>query len=328
MDVFTDIFFDKEFVPRRNSSVTIGNFDGCHLGHQDLICRAIEYASSAPNPSDSIAVSFEPSAEQYFGQQPTGHNLFSPDQKRQALSELGLDILVLQSFDDNFSKVTHQDFFETFLLSKLGAKVVSIGYDFKFGHNRQGDFEFLKRSCAKNNIVLNQLQPTMLADEIISSSKIRAHLLNGTVEKAKNMLGRHYMILGRVERGSQLGRQIGFPTANLHEVNQIMPSNGVYCGWVYIEGKSGQTCAILKTPKETFPAIFNIGLRPTISSNAQHPKCEVHILDQDFGDNLYGKQLRVYFEAKIRDEVKFPKIEALKKAIEKDIVKARKLLEI
>jgi len=328
MEVFTNIYFNDKFSDLQRSSVTIGNFDGCHLGHQNLIKTAIEFSRSSDTPLRPLAITFAPTAEQYFNQQPTRHNLFSPNQKTQALSELGLDTLIYEAFDEKFSHVTHQEFLDKLLINKLDTKALAIGYDFKFGYHRLGDFKFLLESCKHKDIQLRQLDPVMLGDEIISSSKIRSYLLDGEIDLANKMLGRPYMILGTVEKGDQLGRTMNFPTANLNKLDQLVPGHGVYCGWTYIENDADDNQSILKIPKDIYPTIMNIGIRPTVNNNQQLTRCEAHILDEDFGGSLYGKKLRVYFHSRIRSEEKFPDIATLKNAIAKDINVARKRLNI
>ena len=296
-----------------NCSVTIGNFDGCHLGHQHLVKKAVSQAKQVR--SESVAITFSPNPKQFFSKQPAV-NLFNERQKSKVLASLGLDYLIIQPFDIPFSKVSHHSFFNK--IRRFNTKFLAIGQNFRFGYQRLGDHHYLKSQCAKHGIQLALIQPIDFDNEPISSTRIRKLLqVQGDVTMAKNLLGRPYTITGTIVKGNQLGHQLGFPTANLGQIDQLIPKSGVYCGTTTIQVDN----TIIKNR-----AVFNIGVRPTLEQNDPQLAVEAHLIDFQDGPVLYNKNAEFHFLYRMRDEQKFPSLDTLKAQIKKDINQSKRLL--
>lgn len=332
----------------RDYVITIGNFDGCHVGHQQLIQTARQlaqgYSDGDGKPAEVCVLTFEPRPAVFFGRQrglpadehaPLSGSLFAADQKIEAMAELGVDHLILQKFDTEFSRISPEIFFARATAGSCRAIVV--GDDFHFGADRRGDAAFLKSACAGRGIGFVQVPAVTVAGIRASSSTLRRELIaTGNVGLAARLLGREYAIDGQIEKGAQNGRRIGIRTANLRALDQIIPANGVYAGF-YLRLPAGddvdsQTIVpdLTKRDKAALPCVVNIGYRPTIdSSSAPRLSVEAHILDEIFPDDeLYGTKARIYFAARLRDEQKFASIDALKIQIEKDIALARSALDV
>ncbi|MEZ4743063.1 MAG: bifunctional riboflavin kinase/FAD synthetase [Bdellovibrionota bacterium] len=311
----------------RQSAVTIGNFDGCHLGHQTLINRIIEEADSSP--MQRIAISFTPHPEMYFHPNKSQklQNLFMSEQKSRAFSELGIDIHIEQEFNDDFSHLSREAFLENYLLASLQTKVIVVGENFLFGYQRKGSANWLKSQAQSKNLKVEVLPPSLFEDKPISSTRIRRALAEqGDVEAAFKMLGRPYLIDGIIVKGKQLGRSIGIPTINLSETRQLTPKNGVYVGRVFLNKDLQTKASVMSLPNNSIPAVFNVGLRPTINNNEQQIKIEAHLLYGSWElDQLYGYSAGFYFQKRLRDEKKFANLEELKIQINKDIHSAKML---
>jgi len=314
--------------------LTIGNFDGCHLGHQALIQAARGLACDA----DVCVLTFDPRPAVYFRKlnglpqdehAPASESLFDPQQKIEAMAELGVNHLILQPFDAAFSQVTADGFFQA--ISRDGCAGIVIGDDFRFGSGRSGDAAFLGKACQTAGISLRRVDPVTVHGVRASSSTIRREILNsGNVELASVLLGREYALDGEVERGNQNGRRIGIHTANLRSLDQIIPRNGVYAGYFSLLEPlvaGSVKPALLCRNELALPCVINVGHRPTVDASAK-PRLtvEAHVIDHKFGDDaLYGKRARIYFAARLRDETRFSSIEALKEQIHRDIETARKI---
>lgn len=343
----------SDFPREREFVLTIGNFDGCHVGHQALIKAAKQLASadngSAAAPqqqADICLLTFEPRPAVFFARQrglpaddhaPVSGSLFAVEQKVMAMRELGVDHLILQTFDTTFSRITPEAFFDQATTGKCRAVVV--GDDFHFGADRRGDTGFLKDACARKKIAFVKVPGVTVGGVRASSSTIRRELIDaGDVDLASRLLGREYAIDGKIEKGAQNGRRIGVRTANLRALDQVIPKNGVYAGF-YLrlseddqmgdQPSSGQERAsLISRDPEALPCVINIGYRPTVDSGV-HPRLtvEAHIIDYAVPDDaLYGTSARIYFAARLRDERKFDSLEALKSQIQQDIGAARKIV--
>lgn len=308
-------------------AITIGAFDGCHLGHQALIKSAIEAASSFQGLS--LAFTFDPSPKTFFTGDTNGHQLFTPSQKIQSFREIGIDLALVQNFDAKFSQISHIDFFRQILCQSLQASSIHVGADFKFGNQRLGDTAYLKAAGKTQKIAVTTINPIENNGQPISSSRIRSLLSQtGDVAIVTAMLGRPYCLEGVITQGQQLGRKIGFRTANLAVEGQLIPKTGVYCGYVLLKPEA-TTSYLLTVPHSVRPAVFNIGFRPTVSGNESKLSIEAHILG-DIGDtdSLYQQKAAYYFCDRLRDEIRFPDIETLKQQISYDIASAKKILPI
>jgi riboflavin kinase / FMN adenylyltransferase len=285
------------------TAIALGNFDGIHRGHLEVIRPVLADTSGAYK----TVVSFDPHPQQYFtGQQ---RQLLTPHQERELiLEQLGIQQLILLPFDRDLVKLSPQEFIDRIIDRQLQAKFISVGEDFRFGNQRAGSASDLVTLTAEIDI------PTRIAgletngDSRISSSRIRAALLAADLTLTQELLGRYYSIVGTVVNGQEIGRSIGFPTANLkYPAEKFLPRQGVYCVRVDIPGAS------------QLPGVMNIGKRPTV--DGVNTTVEVHLLDWD--GNLYGQQLIVYLHHFVRSEQKFPSLAALTEQIQADCDTAR-----
>jgi len=284
--------------------ITIGSFDGVHLGHLKIINRLKDIAHQ--NHGETVVFTFSPHPRQVlFPEEGNLRLLTTLEEKKELFEKAGIEHLILFPFTREFSQLSYTDFVRDILVEKLSVSVLVVGHDHKFGKNREGDFEVLKNLSLIYNFSVEQLDALLMDDINISSTKIRNALQQGQVEKAGQFLGYLFMLHGTVVEGQKLGRRIQFPTANIEasDPNKIIPGYGVYA--VYV-----------KIGNDRYQGMLNIGTRPTVSNNADHRSIEVHILN--FDGNLYQKQIRIEFIKKIRDEQKFNSIEELKHQLEKD----------
>ncbi len=312
------------------ASTTIGNFDGCHLGHQKLVAKVTEYAarfSAAP-----IAITFNPRPDAFFRGHPEEPLLFTSNQKTRCLGELGIEFQIIQNFDAQFSQVSHRQFFDKYLLNALNVRALVVGDDFRFGHKRLGNLEYLTERAAETGIELSVGQASLHQNERISSSRIRQTIAaDGDMNSAAIMLGRPYMLEGKIEKGDQLGRQLGFPTANLGGCQQLIPKFGVYVGYVWLERESGGNdfAPITRMPEERVPAVLNVGVRPSVGGASNEPRIEAHLLKDDLGpDALYGLRASYYVIRRLRDEIRFASLLELQHQIRLDVQLAKKWLEL
>lgn len=286
------------------TAIALGNFDGIHQGHQIVLQPIIE--STREGELQPSVVSFTPHPREFFSGGKL--QLLTPiPEKAEQLSNLGLKQLILLAFDRNLASLSPQEFFEEIIVKQLQAKIVSVGEDFRFGYQRKGTGEDLKRLASKYDITvhLNSLHKYQNSNEQsvrVSSSLIRQALLNGEMNAANEMLGRDYSLTGKVVKGQQLGRTIGFPTANLElPPEKFLPRFGVYAVDVLLDGS-------------TLKGVMNIGCRPTV--DGENPTIEVHLLD--WSGDIYDRELKVNLKQFLRPEQKFDSLEALKQQIIKD----------
>lgn len=291
----------------RGCVATIGNFDGLHLGHQSIIKRLKTKAAELGLPS--LVVSFEPLPAEFFGRQSSHHRIMNLRDKVIALQTLQVDQFLLIRFNKAFAAMSAESFVTDVLKEKLGVRHLYVGDDFRFGANRQGDFDFLRQHQDESFTV--SATDTLLADgERVSSTRIRQVLKAGELQHATDLLGRPYQVTGRVIRGDQLGRQLGFPTANLNMDAGDIPLRGVYACYAAVDGGVEH------------PAVINLGTRPTVSGLAF--RAEVHLLN--LKENLYRQHLSVRFVEKLRDEQQFDSVDALKAQIQQDVKQAETVL--
>ncbi len=289
--------------------VTIGNFDGVHKGHREVIKNLIQ--KTKISKSKSAILSFTPHPKIYFKKQ-NNFMINSQLKKKEILECLGLDYLIDIHFNEKFTQLNHLEFEDKILLGKLNANRILIGKDFQYGNQRKGDIQTLKIFCKKNNIQLNEID--LIFDEQnnnkISSSKIRENLNLGNIELANKDLKRKFSISGKVIKGDQRGRLIGIPTANIeYPLNTIIIPYGVYAVEASIDGN-------------TYFGIVNFGIRPTF--NKEKPIVEAYLFD--FDNNIYHKNIELFFYKQIRQEKKFNGIKELLNQINLDIAEAKKIL--
>lgn len=292
-----------------SSAVSIGNFDGLHLGHQALIARL--KAASKAHGIPSVVMTFSPHPMQVLQPERKVKRIFSLEDQVRTLSESGVDFLIIQSFSRSFSELTPEQFIISKLFKPLRPKNVVVGYDFAFGAHKKGSIEYLKQKGLELGFDVDLIAPVKLKDQIVSSSRIRQLIAEGNVQLAGEMLGRNFYLEGIVEKGFQRGRKIGIPTANILCLTETTPNSGVYCGYAHLKGE----------PK--FKAVMNIGVNPTFSESS-HQTIECHLLD--FNRDIYGRELRVEFVSKLRNEKKFSGVDELVAQIHIDIIEAKRIL--
>lgn len=286
-----------------DSVVTIGVFDGVHKGHVEILNRLKE--SALENNCESVVITFWPHPRIVLGQDAEIKLLNTLSEKEELLSKQGIDHLVALPFTEAFSKLSPDDFVREVLVDGLHVKHLIVGFNHHFGHGREGNFEFIQRAGERYGFTVERIEPKLVEDERVSSTLIRKALIAGEVDIASVYLGYHYSISGIVVKGEQLGRKIGFPTANLAIDNEykLLPKSGVYIVEMAFENK-------------LFPAMVNIGYRPTVNVNPGNITIEVHILN--FNEDIYDKDISIIFYKRIRDEIKFSNLEELTNQLNKD----------
>jgi len=298
----------------KNAVITTGAFDGVHIGHQEIISRMKQIALEIKG--ETVIVTFHPHPRKVISSIPGEiKQLTSLDERIELLSQSGIDHLVVVNFDYAFSNLTADAYVKTFLFDHFHPHTILVGYDHRFGNGRNGNFELLQKFGIELGFKVEQIHEKIIDDEIVSSTLIRNYILEHQIEKANALLGYPYIFEGFVVRGNQIGRTIGFPTANLHINNEekIIPSNGVYA--VKVKGKClGDTI---------YNGMMNIGIRPTV--DGQKKVIEVHILD--FDQDIYEQNLTVMVYEYIRGEVKFDGLESLKAQLAKDKITATAILK-
>lgn len=292
--------------------VTIGTFDGVHLGHQKILNRIKKLA--VENHGETVLITFWPHPRMIL--YPDEHNLRllnTFEEKTRLLREAGIDHLLTIPFTKSFSELSSEQFIQEILIKTLKTRKLVIGYDHRFGKNREGSFEYLKENIQRYGFELEEISREDVENVGVSSTKIRKSLEHGEVETANEFLGREYELNGIIIKGQQLGRSIGFPTANMHIPHdyKLIPCDGAYAVMVDVEG-------------ETFGGMLNIGQRPTVKGDSR--SIEVHLFD--FQGDLYDKRICVKLKSYLRPEVKFEGLDNLKKQLEKDKEMAKSILKL
>jgi riboflavin kinase/FMN adenylyltransferase len=287
--------------------VCIGAFDGLHLGHRALVRHAVARARDLSLPA--VALSFEPLPREFFSRELPPPRLTLARGKYQGLRELGADGVGLLRFDAHLAAMSAEDFVRRMLVGRLGVREVWIGPDFRFGNRRGGDLPLLQRLGAELDFSAGEIEAVQMQGERVSSTRIRESLRSGDFTNASRLLGRAYAIGGRVVRGKQLGRTLGFPTANLR-FPKTPALSGIYATWVHGVGDRPHA------------SVSSFGTRPTV--DGVEPLLEAHLFD--FDGDLYGRHIEVEFVAKLRDELKFPDLPSLTEQMHRDAETARRLL--
>ncbi len=290
-------------------ALTIGNFDGVHLGHQALLKELQGEAAKCGMPT--AVVIFEPHPREFFTPQQAPARLTSLREKLELFRGMGVDRVHVCRFNTAFAKMTAEDFIHA-LHDRLNAKFVLIGDDFRFGSGRAGDFGLMEKIGAERGFSVRAVHSVLHDGVRVSSTGIRAVLAAGQLGRARDCLGRPYSISGRVVHGDKLGGKIGFPTANIQLKHNLPPLAGIYVVQVHAE-----EMGILQ-------GVASLGVRPTVKQDAK-PVLEVHLFE--FAQQIYGRHLRVEFLQKLRDEEKYPDVESLTKQIALDVAHAKKWFE-
>jgi riboflavin kinase/FMN adenylyltransferase len=292
-------------------AVTIGNFDGLHLGHQAMISRLQDVARARGLPS--CVLSFEPHPREFFAPEQAPARLSSLREKAECLQRVGIDRFHVFRFDRAFAALTPEAFIEQVLGRTLQARYVLVGDDFRYGAKRAGDFVLLKQAGRTLGFDAEFLPTVEVASERASSTAVRQALAAGELEHAARLLGRPYSISGRVVHGDKLGRDIGFPTANIQLKHNRPPLMGIF---------AVELCGLNGAP---LPGVASLGKRPTVKGADAVPVLEVHLFD--FNADIYGRRVRVDFLHKLRDEAKYPDLDSLVAQIHRDVDNAKHFLK-
>ncbi len=290
--------------------ISIGNFDGVHVGHAALLGQVRSLAERLQGPS--LAVILDPHPVTLLRPGAVLEYLTTLERRRERMSELGIDYLAVCEIDREFLNMSAETFFETLVVKRLRARGIVEGPNFFFGRGRGGDVDVLGRLCAEHHTDMMIVDPIRLDGEMVSSTRIRAAIVDGDIGTATRLLGGAYRIQGTVASGVKRGRQLGFPTANLDQVPTLVPGHGVYGGYAHVAG----------IPR---PAAIHIGPNPTFD-NSDVRKVEVHVLD--YQGDLYGQSLAVDFVMRVRDIAKFDSPDQLRSQLIHDVQSVRQTLSI
>lgn len=305
MRIFRGIKNFNERLP--NPVLTLGNFDGVHLGHQRILKKVVERAREINGTS--IVFTFEPHPLKVLAPERSPRMLNTFHGKMKLLAAAGIDVVICVSFTRTFAEQHPDDFARDVLHKQIGVREVYIGYDYAFGRGREGSIESLKRMGRSFGFEVGVVEAVEVNDIVVSSSVIRDLISSGRMEEAARLLGRDYMLEGEVVHGAHRGRTLGFPTANLHAANELLPGYGVYAVRTLLEGRR-------------IDGVASIGVRPTFGTGPV--SIEVFLID--FNGDLYGKHIDVSFLKQLRQERKFPDIAALVTQLRVDIEEAKKIL--
>jgi riboflavin kinase/FMN adenylyltransferase len=298
----------RELLPA-GSVVTIGTFDGVHRGHQEIIGRVRKAAAERGLPS--VVFSFEPTPAEFFRRADPPPRLTRFREKFQALQDCGVDWLFCPPFNADMERLTPTAFIDDLLLATLGVKHLVIGDDFRFAHKRAGRLEDLQLAGRQQGFAVEQLGSIVHNGQRVSSTEIRRALAAGNLEQARALLGRYYRMSGRVVSGRQLGRTLGYPTANVRIARRAVAVQGIFA--VQVSGLH----------RQPVDGVASLGSRPSIDGGGE-PLLEVHLFD--FDEDIYGRYISVDFVARIRDEEYFPDLESLTQKMHDDAAKARAIL--
>jgi riboflavin kinase/FMN adenylyltransferase len=306
-----NIFYSiKHFSSKTKTIVTIGTFDGVHIGHKFVLKKVNELAEK--NNYKSTVLTFFPHPRMVLQQDSSIKLLNTIEEKEILLSQLGIDNLIIHPFDLDFSRLSAEDFVKGVLIDKLNVGVIIIGHDHRFGRNRTADINDLIEFGKEYDFEVQEISAKEIEDIAISSTKIRTALSEGNISKANKYLGYNYFLSGKVVHGRQVGRTIGFPTANIEvfENYKLIPKNGVYIVSSTIN-------------KNNYFGMMNIGINPTVDGLEQ--KIEVHFFD--FNKNLYEQEIKIEIHSRIRDEKKYNSLDDLKNQLKNDEIISREFMK-
>jgi riboflavin kinase/FMN adenylyltransferase len=286
--------------------LAIGFFDGVHLGHQQILRQTI--ADARQHGAIALAVTFDCHPNSVVAPNRVPPLIYPLSKKLRTIDALGLDALLLLHFDRELSALPGEQFFRDLVRDLGRLQSVCVGANFVFGHKRGGNVDLLKRLGSELKFTVHGLAAVALDHKAVSSTRIREAIREGSLDQASQMLGRPYSIFGTVIEGDRVGRQLGFPTANIDVAGLVLPPNGVYA-------------VQARLADQTYQAVLNIGHRPTLKNPDPHLQVECHIMD--FSGEIYGRDLEVVLLEKLRDEKKFPSLDALRNQISADVQEAR-----
>src|SRR6266705_3051563 len=288
--------------------LAIGVFDGVHRGHQAVISTSADHARASNGTP--VVVTFDPHPEKVLRPQAAPHLLSATQHKIALIRALGVEHLLIIPFDKQFAATEPEDFVGDLVAHSKPLREICVGHEWSFGKNRRGNLDFVKKLGAKFNFDVVGIPPVKLKGAVVSSTAIRQAVEKGDLAKAAEMLGREYTILGTVTHGDNLGKKIGFPTANLSAHSEQFPPNGVYAAEARIDG-------------ELYRGVINLGIRPTVSSGKSERVLEIHLFD--FNRDIYGHDVEVRFLKFLRSEKKFQDLDTPVQQIRQDVEQARQL---
>ncbi len=302
--------------PLTRPVLTVGNFDGVHLGHRAIIDTVVQRALSLDGTS--VVYSFDPHPRRILNPENAPKLLTTLDQKIELLEQAGVDVLIVEPFSLEFAKTPAEDFIRQSIQARIVPLEVYVGYDFHFGRDREGSMRTLTEMGPLLGFAVTIIPEVTMEQGDVNSTRLRELLGEGRVETASVMLGRPYSVRGAVTRGEARGRELGFPTANLDLENEILPAHGVYAGQVRFldEGEP--------TREGVWPAVANVGTRPTFHDD-DRVLAEAHLID--FDGDLYGRRMELSFVHRLRAERRFDGVDALRAQIRADVLEARRRLE-
>jgi riboflavin kinase/FMN adenylyltransferase len=305
------VYYNIESLPVfKNAVVTIGTFDGVHLGHRQIINTLKTEAEKVGG--ESVIITFHPHPRKVVSSVVTGIRLINTINERiELLKDCGINHLVVVPFTDYFANQTADDYIQDFLVNKFNPRTIIIGYDHRFGKERMGDYKLLEQKAVEYNYILKEIPEHILDTIKVSSTRIRNAILHGEIEEANKLLGYHFFFEGEVVHGDKIGRTLGYPTANLksNEEEKIALGDGIYAVYVFVEDIK-------------YKGMMSIGFRPTV--NGKKRVTEVNIFD--FDKEIYGSTIRVVVKKYLRSEVKFDGLEALKIQMHQDKVNSLAVL--
>lgn len=302
--------------PLERAVLTVGNFDGLHVGHRAIMSTVIGRARALEGVS--AVYTFEPHPRKVLRPDRAPRLLTTIEQKLELLEGMGLDVAIVEPFDRTFARLPADRFVREIIHERIGPAEVYVGYDFRYGRDREGSMRTLTELGPHLGFAVTIIPEVRIGNRDVNSTRIRELLETGQVEEAAELLGRPYTVRGRVVAGDRRGRSIGFPTLNLEPENEILPAMGVYAGRVrLLDGAEGSAADLLA-------AVINVGRRPTFEAS-DAVLAEAHLLD--FEGDLYGRRVEFGFASHLRDERRFPSVDALKRQIGLDAEEARRRLE-
>jgi len=314
----------------QNAVVTIGTFDGVHVGHRQIINKLKVEALTLKG--ESVIITFHPHPRKIISSAILGVRLINTlEEKIEVLSGLGVDHLVIVPFTDAFSNQPAEEYVRNFLFEKFHPDTIIIGYDHRFGRERLGDYKLLEKLASQYGFKIKEIPKHILDEIAISSTNIREAILHTDIEMANRLLGYTFFFEGEVVHGNKLGRQLGYPTANLkvHDPEKLIPGDGIYAvyvevdrQWSMVNGQSSESISPFTNDHIRYKGMMSIGFRPTVDGKKR--VIEVNVFD--FDKEIYGKTMRVYVKKFLRAEVKFNNLEDLVKQIDQDKVESLKWL--
>jgi riboflavin kinase/FMN adenylyltransferase len=299
----------------RRPVLTIGNFDGLHVGHRAIMKTVIGRARDLGG--EAVVYTFDPHPRKVLHPDRAPRLLTTLDQKLELLEEIGIDVAIVEPFDRDFAEIEPQRFVQEYIHRRIRPMEVYVGYDFHFGRDREGSMRLLTETGPRLGFSVTIYPEVTIDGRDVNSTRIRELLEEGDVVEARRLLGRPFRVRGIVVEGQRRGRTLGFPTANLAPLNEVLPRAGVYAGWTRFvdEGDPARGTEV--------PTVTNVGLRPTFDDDMGFV-AEAHLID--FEGDVYGRRVDLSFERRLRAERKFEGPEALKEQIQRDVAEARRWL--